>query len=320
MHHILITFSTTSEQFSLLQQAAPGSEIKYVPSKQVTREDALWADIILGNPPMTHLHENPNLGLLALSRAGSADCCEPGVLPERTILTNATGAYGIIISEWMIGMLLNIYNHFAVYRAQQLEHCWKKQTLGRYSIYGSRILIIGAGNIGSEFAKRAKAMGAYTIGVRRSNPQPDACFDEMHLISELDDLLPSADVVALSVPGTSETAHLISEARLSLMKPGAVLLNVGRGSAVDTDALYRHLNSGHLMAAGLDVTEPEPLPAEHPLWAQPNAYITPHISGGMDSPISCQAIFEICLNNLRAYLGQGEYRNIVDRQTGYRKL
>ena len=74
------------------------------------------------------------------------------------------------------------------------------------------------------------------------------------------------------------------------------------------------------MAAGLDVTEPEPLPAEHPLWAQPNAYITPHISGGMDSPISCQAIFEICLNNLRAYLGQGEYRNIVDRQTGYRKL
>ena len=316
MHHILITFSTTSEQFSLLQQAAPGSEIKYVPSKQVTREDVLWADIILGNPPMTHLHENPNLGLLALSRAGSADCCEPGVLPECTILTNATGAYGIIISEWMIGMLLNIYNHFAVYRAQQLEHCWKKQTLGRYSIYGSRILIIGAGNIGSEFAKRAKAMGAYTIGVRRSNPQPDACFDEMHLISELDDLLPSADVVALSVPGTSETAHLISEARLSLMKPGAVLLNVGRGSAVDTDALYRHLNSGHLMAAGLDVTEP----AEHPLWAQPNAYITPHISGGMDSPISCQAIFEICLNNLRAYLGQGEYRNIVDRQTGYRKL
>lgn len=99
MHHILITFSTMPEQFSLLQQAAPGSEIKYIPSKQVTREDVLWADIILGNPPLAYLHENPNLGLLALSRAGSADCCEPGILPEHTILTNATGAYGIIISD-----------------------------------------------------------------------------------------------------------------------------------------------------------------------------------------------------------------------------
>ena len=104
------------------------------------------------------------------------------------------------------------------------------------------------------------------------------------------------------------------------MKEGAVLLNVGRGSAVDTDALYDALSSRRLLAAALDVTDPEPLPAEHPLWTLDNAYITPHISGGLDSPISRRIAFEICLENLRAYYDNGEYRNLVDRKTGYRRL
>ena len=99
-----------------------------------------------------------------------------------------------------------------------------------------------------------------------------------------------------------------------------MLLNVGRGSAVDTDALYDALSSRRLLAAALDVTDPEPLPAEHPLWTLDNAYITPHISGGLDSPISRRIAFEICLENLRAYYGDGEYRNLVDRKTGYRRL
>ncbi len=319
MHHILVTFSITPEQHSLFEQAAPGSEIKTIPASEITQQDVLWADIILGNPPVSFLHQNNHLGLLALNSAGSTDFCEPGVLPEHTILTNATGAYGIIISEWMTGMLLYIYNHFASYRKQQMKNCWKKLSLGRPSVYGSRILIVGAGNIGTEFAKRVKAMGAYTIGIRRTNLQPESCFDELHLIDDLDSLLPNADVIALSLPGTLQTTHLINEERLSLFKQGAVLLNVGRGSAVDSDALYHHLASGHLMAAGLDVTEPEPLPENHPLWKLSNAYITPHISGGMDSPIARRIIFKICLNNLRAYLGKGDYQNIVDRQTGYRK-
>ena len=116
---ILITFPTTPEEMDALRAAAPGAEFFFVPQKQVSREDVLRADVILGAPPLKFLRENDHLALLALSRAGSADVCEPGVLPEHTVLTNATGAYGIIISEWMIGMLLNIYNHFALYRAQQ---------------------------------------------------------------------------------------------------------------------------------------------------------------------------------------------------------
>ena len=168
---ILITFPTTPEEMDALRAAAPGAEFFFVPQKQVSREDVLRADILLGAPPLKFLRENDHLALLALSRAGSADVCEPGVLSEHTVLTNATGAYGIIISEWMIGMLLNIYNHFALYRAQQMQGLWQKQSLPRHSIYGARVLIVGAGNIGSEFAKRAKAMGAVTVGVRRSAAQ-----------------------------------------------------------------------------------------------------------------------------------------------------
>ena len=96
---ILITFPTTPEEMDALRAAAPGSEFFFVPQKQVSREDVLRADIILGAPPLKFLRENDHLALLALSRAGSADVCEPGVLPEHTVLTNATGAYGIIISE-----------------------------------------------------------------------------------------------------------------------------------------------------------------------------------------------------------------------------
>lgn len=317
---ILITFPTTPEEMDALRAAAPGAEFFFIPQKQVSREDVLRADIILGAPPLKFLRENDHLALLALSRAGSADVCEPGVLSEHTVLTNATGAYGIIISEWMIGMLLNIYNHFALYRAQQMQGLWQKQSLPRHSIYGARVLIVGAGNIGSEFAKRAKAMGAVTVGVRRSAAPGGVEFDEMHTNADLDALLPTADIVALSVPGTQETAHLLGRERLFCMKEGAVLLNVGRGSAVDTDALYDALRENHLLAAALDVTDPEPLPAEHPLWTLDNAYITPHISGGLDSPISRRIAFEICLENLRAYYGDGEYRNLVDRKTGYRRL
>ncbi|MBR6816118.1 MAG: D-2-hydroxyacid dehydrogenase [Clostridia bacterium] len=318
--NILITYSVTDEQTAAISAAAPGSTLRNILKKDITREDILWADIILGSPPMTYLHENDHLALVSLNSAGSTEYCAPGILPDNTVLTNATGAYGIIISEWMIGMLLNIYNHFAYYRDLQKQNCWQKLSRGRYSVYGAKILIVGAGNIGTEFAKRAKAMGAYTIGIRRSDTTPSEYFDEVHLTDALDTLLPQADVVALSLPGTDETAHILSDERLALMKQGSVLLNVGRGSAVDTDALCKHLQSGHLMAAALDVTDPEPLNADHPLWQEPNAYITPHISGGMDSPISRRIIFELGLHNLKAYLGNGDYRNVVDRNTGYRKL
>lgn len=134
---------------------------------------------------------------------------------------------------------------------------------------------------------------------------------------DLDAELPQADLVALSLPGTDETAHMFDAARIARMKPGAILMNVGRGTAVDTDALTEALRSGHLFGAALDVTDPEPLPADHPLWKLPNAFITPHISGRFSLPRTLDNIVDIFARNLRHYLNGETLDNQVSRSTHY---
>ena len=167
--------------------------------------------------------------------------------------------------------------------------------------------------------KRMKAMGAVTIGIRRVASKPKEFFDEIRSMDDLNDLLPKVDIVVNCLPGTAATTKVIGAKQLSLMKDDAVLLNIGRGSAVDTDALVAELEKGRFLGVGLDVTDPEPLPEDHRLWDFENVHITPHCSGGMNSPISFNFILEVAMDNLKAYLEGGEYRNVVDRTTGYKK-
>ena len=176
------------------------------------------------------------------------------------------------------------------------------------------------GDIGSNFARRAHALGAEVVGVRRTvhpdTPCPDYCLRVVPQ-SELDAELPQADLVALSLPGTPETAHLFNKERLALCKTGAILMNVGRGSAVDHDALYEAVHSGHLSGAALDVTEPEPLPADHPLWNEPGVILTPHVSGGFSLPRTLDNIADIFVHNLKRYAAGQPLENQVSRTAQY---
>ena len=138
-------------------------------------------------------------------------------------------------------------------------------------------------------------------------------------MEELDSLLPRADVEALSLPGNPSTYHTLNRERISLLSPNAIVLNVGRGTAVDTDALSDALYAGKIAGAALDVTDPEPLPADHPLWKAPNAIITPHISGGYALPETLQQIAEIFAENLKRFQAGEPLRNVVDLETGYCK-
>lgn len=318
MANILLTYEVPEESLKKLEAVAGDNPIKIVPRREVSKEDVLWADVILGNPPREYLHENDHLGLVALNSAGSTEYCDEGILPENTMLTNATGAYGIIISEWLTGMLLKIMNRFDAYKDQQRESRWQRLSEDRYSVYGSKALILGTGNIGTEFAKRLKALGATVIGIRRVADKPQEFFDEIHPMSDLNSILPKVDIVANCLPGTAATSKVIGLEQLRLMKDSAVLLNIGRGSAIDTDALVAVLDEGKFLGVGLDVTDPEPLPEDHRLWTFENVHITPHCSGGMNSPISFNYIIEVAADNLNAYLNGGEYRNVVDRKTGYK--
>ena len=246
------------------------------------------------------------------------DSAIPGVLPEGTLLTNASGAYGMAISEHLIAMLFMIQKHLGVYRDQQKEHLWIKQE-PMLVTEGSTVLVLGLGDIGSTFARKMKAMGSYVIGVRRTLREKPDYVDELSTMDALSRLLPRADVVALSLPGYAATRGVIGKEELDRMKPGAVLLNVGRGTAVDTNALSDALYAGKLAGAGLDVTDPEPLPADHPIWDAPGALITPHVSGGYALKPTLEKILALSARNLERYEKGETLENMVDLTTGYAK-
>ena len=328
----LVTIPTGERHRNLLQQAAPGWEFRFrgtdtlvcapqeaLPGQPVTQEDVDWAQVILGNVPAAMLHGSPALEWLQTNSAGVEPYIQPGVLAGDTLLTNATGAYGLAIAEHMLGMLLELFKKLELYRDAQKSGAWQSQGAVK-AVYGSTVLVLGMGDIGGEFAARCKALGAKVIGVRRSpRPCPEYA-DEVHLLEDLDSLLPHADVVAVTLPGTDATRGLMSRERLAKMKEGAVLLNVGRGFIVDTEALCDALERGHLSGAGVDVTDPEPLPPTHRLWNVPTAVVTPHISGFYHLRETHERIVGIFLENLRHFQAGEPLRNLVDFATGYRKL
>ncbi len=315
---ILVLISMNERQKQTIVDAAPGQEMVFALQETVTPEQVQWADIIVGNPPPAMLKGCDHLEWLQIESAGT-NAYLGDVLPKGTILTNATGTYGLAISEYMLGMLLQIYYHLGTYHDNQKLRKW--ECVGQAKcIEGSTVLVLGLGDIGGSFARRAKALGAYTIGLRRADQNKPDYLDELYLTEELDRLLPRADVVALTLPATPQTYHIMGKKQLGLMKEDAVLINVGRGTCLDTQALCDTLAQGRLLGVALDVVDPEPLPPEHPLWAFPNAYITPHISGVHNLPETVERIVHLCARNLTAYLNGQELENIIDFETGYRRL
>lgn len=300
-----------------LRQSAPGADFDFGPYRGEGMPTDF--DVIIGNPPADFLQRCPRLKLLQLASAGTGDYpAKVAALPHPPALTNATGAYGPAIAEHMLGMLLMLMKKLHLYRDNMHASLWRDEGPVP-SLDGAEVLIVGMGDIGSCFGRLCAACGAKVTGLRRTpGPCPEYA-KAVYTSEKLDRLLPAADVVALSVPETKDTQRLFSRERLSLMKPEAILLNVGRGTAVDTEALCDALASGRLAGAGLDVTDPEPLPKGHRLWSLPQALITPHASGGDHLYQTVERIAAIAAENLRR-LGNGEaLQNAIDPETGYRR-
>ncbi len=294
-------------------------KITYANPKTINASEIEKYDIIIGNPPINTLKQPKKLKLLQLSSAGSDNYSKEGILDPHTILTNATGAYGLAISEYMLAGVLMLYKKLHLYSFNKQLHLW--QNMGKVkSIEGSRVLIIGMGDIGSEFGKRMKSLNAHTVGIRRTLSDKPDYIDEISTMDKLDELLPTVDIIALSLPQTKETIHLMTKERLLLTKKDAVIINVGRGSVLDLHELNDVLNQGHLLGAVLDVTDPEPLPLNHEVWNQPNVIITPHVSGGWSLDTTFEKMLEISYQNLCHYLNHEELKNVVDFSTGYRKV
>ena len=218
----------------------------------------------------------------------------------------------------LIAMLFALQKRLDIYQNQQKDHHWEKQTHMMVT-EGSHVLVIGLGDIGTTFARKMKALGAHVTGIRKSRKPKPEYVDAQYTMEALPELLPQADIVALSLPGYSDTKGVIGEKELHLMKENTILLNVGRGTAIDSLALAKALQEGAIYGAGLDVTDPEPLPEDHPLWDAPHCIITPHVSGGYALPETLEKILELSIENLERYEKGETLHNIIDFSTGYVK-
>ncbi len=315
---VLVTHECTEEQLQKLKEAAPEYEFAAAYTREDIDEEILQtATIAFGNIPIDLYQKAASLKWMQTASAGSdLYFTKENYRPEVTV-TNCTGAFGMPISEYMVGCVLAFYKNLLKYKVVQPKKQWQNLGKVKYIEY-SRVLCLGTGDIGSGFAKRMKKLGAYTIGVKRTPSNKPDYFDELYTTDHLDELLPQADILAISLPRTEDTVHIIDERRLKLLKEDALIINVGRGNAIDTKALYEHMKEGHLLGAALDVLEQEPLDPDNPLWNLDNLLITPHISGGNYQDETGELIFHVMFGNFERYMQGKELYNQVDANTGYK--
>ncbi len=270
-------------------------------------------DIICGNPRLDVLSRFPKVRWLQLLSAGANQYKD---ISSDILLTNAYDVFGEAISEYMVACAMMAEKLFPAYLDQQKERVWKRFGEPRM-IMGSKVLAVGMGSIGTGFVRKMHLLGAETYGVRRTVHDKPDFLKELYAFEQLDEILPQCDIVGLSLPETAETSGMFDYDRLSSMKDDSILINVGRGSAIDTDALLRLLDRGKFRAVCLDVTDPEPLPLNHPLWNAERVFITPHISGGSSSDIIRGTLLKVIIENMTR-IGSGlEPVHIVDRNLGY---
>lgn len=320
MKQVLVTLPLEAQHKAFFESQVRGSAeefaFNYKVADELTADDVREAQIILGSADAELLPAAEALEWLQLSWAGADSFVKPGVLRENVALTNASGAYGLTVSEHMVAVTFALVRRLHQYARNQQAHVWAQR--GEIiSIEGARVLVLGLGDIGGRYARKMKALGAYVIGVRRTEAAKPDYLDEQYTIDRLDELLPRADIVAMVLPGGAATAHIMDERRLRLMKPGAFLVNDGRGNAIDPEALRRVLADGHLGGAALDVTEPEPLPTDDALWDDERVIITPHISGQFLLRETFERVVRICGENLYRYAHGIPLEHVVDRKTGY---
>jgi phosphoglycerate dehydrogenase-like enzyme len=237
---------------------------------------------------------------------------------QHLVLSNNKRLSGPAIAEHAIAMLLALTHKLPAYQQAQREGKWQRELSDSVSfgeLKGKTLLVVGLGGIGTEIAWRAHGLGMRVIATRSSSREGPDFVEYVGLPNELHALAGKADVVVNALPLTPSTTGVFDKAFFTALKPGAIFLSVGRGKSTVTGDLIAALESGKLFGAGLDVTEPEPLPKDSPLWDLPNVIITPHVSAaGADSP---QRTMIIAVENLRRYVAGEPLLNVVDMSKGY---
>ena len=313
-------FGLTDAQKQKIQETAPDFTLTDI-TQSYTNEQLAEFEIIFGNMPPKDMQYAKNLKWYHMQSAGVERYCKPGVvLPENMIFTNSSGAYGAAIAEHLITMAMMLQHYMPRYINNMKSKEW--QYLGKVkSIYGSKVTVAGFGDIGSHFARKMHALGAGVKGIVRVKRQECPSYlDGLYTSSDIEQTnkaLSEADIVALCMPETPETINFLSRERIKSLKQGVIILNIGRGSAIDQKALEDYIENGHIGGAGLDVTSPEPLPADSVLWTLPNVIITPHVSGRDSLDSIHELIVGKFLRYLDDYINGRPFDDVVDKTAWY---
>jgi phosphoglycerate dehydrogenase-like enzyme len=299
----------------------PEMQVLHLPDYDRLPEELSDADIFVGySLRAPQLKDAKKLKWIHSTAAGVAQLMYPELRDSGIVVTNPSGIFSVPMAEHTMGMLLAMARNFPDTVRQQDVKKWGQQDLWDKpqhltELNGRILLIVGYGSIGQELARRARAFDMRVWGVTRSGKGDSKHAEKILAAAQLNEALPEADYVVIAAPETQETQHLMGAAQIARMKPGARLVNVGRGSLLDETALVRALESGKLGGAALDVTSTEPLPAESPLWRAPNLFITPHTSALSERLWHRQTA--ILMQLLEKWFAGEELFNHVDFSRGY---
>lgn len=310
----MAVLAAVPEQFAAYLEPVDGIEVvTYDHTDQDTvpgggREVEVLALPMFGGPWLRRMGEVPGLRAVVLSNAGH-DHAMPH-LPEGVQMANAVGVHDTATAELALTLILAAQRQLPFHVQRQGEQRWERVPAQHWrSLADSRVLVIGYGGIGTALTRRLIACECQVSAVASAERGGDDLVQRVHGIDRLPELLPEADIVVLAVPLTESTRGLMGVEELALLPEHALVVNVGRGPLVDTDALVSECSSGRLRAA-LDVTDPEPLPDGHPLWSAPGVLVVPHVGGA--SPASLPRMGRYLRSQLAAYRDSGQIENRVD--------
>jgi phosphoglycerate dehydrogenase-like enzyme len=299
-----------------LQQAAPG--VKLVEVSAATPKEIAAADAAIGVCSAEVLAQAKQLQWIQWPAAGVDRCVQQPLVHERhLLLANLQRTMGPSMAEHVLAMMFALSRHFDYFLRQQQQAHWSSEatTPQLADLDGKTVLVVGLGGIGTEVARRTHAMGMRVIATRASGRTGPDFVSYVGLPDELPKLAKDADFIVNCAPLTPETTGIFNREFFAGLKRGAYFISVGRGRSTITADLIDALSSGRLAGAGLDVVDPEPLPADSPLWHAPNVIITPHVSA--DTAVSSGQRNQVLIENLRRYTAGEPMISVVDIDRGY---
>ncbi|MGZ3411196.1 MAG: D-2-hydroxyacid dehydrogenase [Xanthobacteraceae bacterium] len=293
-----------------------GDDLKIVDSADALAAEIPEADaLFIGDMLYTGKVKDAVLGTarklkwLQILTAGYDNAKQFGI-PAGTQITNVGDALAPAVGLHAVSLLLTLQRQVPAFVKNQDKHGWDRSAAARLTMpLGSTVAVLGFGHIGREIARIMRALGAHVIGVSRTGTA-DTGADEMAPIAKLDDVLKRSDAIMISLPLDDATHHLVNSRTLALCKKNAIIVNIARGGIIDQLALTEALKNGVIGGAGLDVTDPEPLPPDHPLWSAPNLYISPHCAGGAGN-VTTERIAGAAADNLQRFQRGEALKNVV---------